>query len=212
MAANPKYIQPAHLSLAVPSDPIWRLSVAQYHRMIRTGVITDDDRVELLEGWLVTKMPKNPPHRLATKLIYDLLIRLLPAGWYVDAQEPITTKDSEPEPDIVVVRGEPRQYPDRHPGPADLSLVIEIADATLRRDRSLKKRLYARAGVPCYWIINLAEKQVEVYTSPTSPSSPSGTGSQPDYGLRQDYLSTDDVPLVLDGKEIGHLAVRDLLP
>jgi len=63
--------------------------------------------------------------------------------------------------------------------------------------------------VPCYWIINLTEKQVEVYTSPASPSGP---GSQPDYGQRQDYLSTDDVPLVLDGKEIGLLAVRDLLP
>jgi Uma2 family endonuclease len=209
MAANPKYIlpagQPAKLAPAVPSDPIWRLSVRQYHWMTRAGMFTDDDPIELLEGWLVSKMPKNPPHRTVTRRAFDSIARLLPAGWYVDSQEPITTPDSEPEPDVIVVRGESEQYFDRHPGPEDLALVIEVADSTVHRDRTLKKRIYARAGISCYWIINLPEKQIEVYMSP------SGAGSQPSYKERQDYFLTDDLPLILDGQEVGRLPVRDLL-
>lgn len=116
---------------AVPLDLIWRLSVAQYHQMIRSGILTDDDPVELLEGWLVLKMPKNPPHRAATRLMQDALARVVPVGWYVDAQEPITLEDSEPEPDVMIVRGETREYRDRHPGPRDVGAVIEISDTTL---------------------------------------------------------------------------------
>jgi hypothetical protein len=71
--------------------------------MIRAGILTDDDPVELLEGWLVPKMPKNPPHRITTRLTREALVGILPTGWYVDTQEPITTADSEPEPDVVVV-------------------------------------------------------------------------------------------------------------
>jgi Uma2 family endonuclease len=168
-------------------------------------MFTDDDPIELLEGWLVSKMPKNPPHRTVTRRAFDSIARLLPAGWYVDSQEPITTPDSEPEPDVIVVRGESEQYFDRHPGPEDLALVIEVADSTVHRDRTLKKRIYARARISCYWIINLPEKQIEVYMSP------SGTGSQPSYKERQDYFLTDDLPLVLDGQEVGRLPVRDLL-
>jgi hypothetical protein len=83
---------------AVPGDLIWRLSVGQYHAMIRTGILTPDHPVELLDGWLVLKMPKNPPHRVATRLTCKALERVMPAGWYVDQQEPITTQNSEPEP------------------------------------------------------------------------------------------------------------------
>ena len=72
----------------------------------------------------------------------------MPQGWYVDAQEPITTSDSEPEPDVVIVRGDTRQYLNRHPGAQDLALVVEVADTSLQRDRTSKKRLYARVGIP----------------------------------------------------------------
>lgn len=116
---------------AVPDDTIWRLTVEQYHRMISAGILTDDDPVELLEGWLVFKMPKNPQHRLATQLTREALTRLIPAGWFVDTQEPITTYDSEPEPDVMIVRGQPRDYANRHPVPAEIALVVEVADATL---------------------------------------------------------------------------------
>lgn len=118
----------------------------------------------------------------------------------------MTTEDSEPEPDVVVVRGERRQYRDRHPLPHEVALVVEVADATLQRDRKLKKRIYARAGVANYWIINLIESCVEVYTVPSGPAE------FPDYQQRQDYGPADEIPLVIEGREVGRLAVRDVLP
>ena len=191
---------------AVPPDVIWRLSVDQYHAMIHAGILTDDDPVELLEGWLVAKMPTNPPHRAVTRLIRQVLERLVPAEWYVDSQEPITTDDSEPEPDVVVVRGETRHYLDRHPGPNDVGLVIEVADTTLQRDRGFKKRLYARASIPVYWIVNLSDNQCEVYTEPSGPEP------QPDYRQRQDYGRSDVMPVMLAGVEVGRIAVQEFLP
>lgn len=103
---------------AVPTMPIWRLSVSQYRDMIAAGILTDDDPVELLEGWLVPKMPKNPAHRLSTQLTREALERALPT----------TMSDSEPEPDVVV-HGERHQYRDRHPSPEDVALAVEIAHA-----------------------------------------------------------------------------------
>jgi Uma2 family endonuclease len=77
-------------------------------------------------------------------IMREELAQLVPVGWYVDAQEPITTNDSEPEPDVVIVRGDRRQYRDRHPGPDDVALVVEVSDSTLQRDRTMKQRMYAR--------------------------------------------------------------------
>jgi Uma2 family endonuclease len=193
-------------SAAVPTDVIWRLSVDQYHAIIRAGILTEDDPVELLEGWLVTKMPKNPRHSVVTQQTREALVRVLPSGWYVNTQEPITTADSEPEPDIAVVRGERRQYLDHHPGPQDVPLLIEVADSSLQRDRTLKKRLYAAAGILVYWIVNLIDNQIEVYTDPSGP------GDQPDYRHRQNYGLTDAIPVVIEGRAVGHLVVQDLLP
>jgi Uma2 family endonuclease len=174
--------------------------------MIEAGILTDDDPVELLEGWLVTKMPKKPPHRVATGLTRTALERHVPTGWYLDVQEPITTEDSEPEPDVVVVRGERRQYLDRHPGPQDAGLLVEVADTTLARDRTFKKRLFAQERVPVYWILNLVDRQVEVYTDP------SGATESPDYQHQQIYREGEEVPLVIEGRELGRIPVRDLLP
>ncbi|WP_242040796.1 hypothetical protein [Coleofasciculus sp. FACHB-1120] len=77
---------------AVPTEPVWRLSVEQYHQMIRLGILSNDDPVELLDGWLVYKTPKNPPHRATTKLTRNALEAIIPEGWYVDTQEPIPAR------------------------------------------------------------------------------------------------------------------------
>jgi Uma2 family endonuclease len=180
--------------------------VAQYHEMIRTGILTDDDPVELLEGWLVPKMPKNPAHRIATRQTRMALENCVGPGWYVDSQEPVTFAESEPEPDVMAVRGEPEDYRDRHPGGSDLGLAVEISDTTLARDRGAKKRAYAQARVPVYWIVNLLEQHVEVYTEPT------GAGDLADYLQRQDFGVGDEVPVVLDGQEVARVPVRALLP
>jgi Uma2 family endonuclease len=190
----------------VPDEPVWRLSVEQYHEMLRAGILQDGDPIELLEGVLVAKMTKYPPHTFSTQLIREALLSLLPAGWFVNDQEPITTLDSEPEPDVAVIRGGRRDFLGRHPGPQDLGLVIEVADTTLRRDRGSKKRLYARAAVREYWIVNLIDRQIEVYTDPTGPAD------DPDYRRRRDYRPDEQVPVVVDGAEVGRLSVSDLLP
>jgi len=210
MAVEPQYItRPPLAPPAPPTEPIWRLSVEQYHEMINTGILDDDDPVELLEGWLILKMPKNPPHRVAKRLAQNALAQMLPSGWYVEDQESDTTEDSEPEPDSTIIRGALRDYLERHPGPSDVPLVIEVSDTTLRRDRGLKKRIYARAGIPVYWIINLIENRIEVYTEPTREA---GGVEEPDYQRRQDYFPDDEIPVVIEGREAGRLAARELLP
>src|SRR6266550_6350338 len=114
-------------------EPIFRLTVQQYHAMIDAGVLTDDDPVELLEGILVFKMPKKPAHRLALRKLIKAIEKLLPDGYFVQSQEPITLSTSEPEPDAAVIRGRDEDYASRHPGGSDVALVIEVADTTVMR-------------------------------------------------------------------------------
>lgn len=199
-------MSPVESIAAIPNDPILRLSVEQYHAMIQVGILSDDDPVELLEGWLVFKMPKNPPHRATNRLVRIALESILPAGWYVDSQEPITLFNSEPEPDIVVVRGDTRQYLDRHPGAEDIAMVVEVSDKTLQRDRTIKKRIYARAGIAIYWIVNLVESRVEVY------DRPSGNTAQPDYNRMLTYDRSFSIPVILEAVEIGAIDVDSILP
>jgi Uma2 family endonuclease len=187
-------------------DPIWRLTVEQYHEMIRTDILTEDDPVELLEGFLVAKMVKKPPHSVATHLVADALGNIVPTEWHVGVQDPVTTGDSEPEPDVTVARGHSRQYRDHHPGPQDLAMLVEVADASLGLDRGSKKRVYAEARIPVYWIVNLIDRQIEVYTDPSGPAD------KPDFRQRHDYGPDDEVPVIIDGKEVGRIAVRDVLP
>src|SRR5262245_43226358 len=112
MSVIERPVEPCGERAAQPRDLVWRLSVDQYHAMIWGGILTDDDPVELLEGWLICKMSKNPRHRVATRLVRLVLEGIIPEGWYVEAQEPITTTDSEPEPDVAVIRGNTRDYLD----------------------------------------------------------------------------------------------------
>jgi Uma2 family endonuclease len=212
VAPQPSPSQLANMQCAVepetaPDDLIlWRLSLEQYHAMARAGILTENDPVELLEGWLVYKMTKNPPHSVVTQLTQNALRQILPGDWFVSSQEPITLDNSEPEPDITIVRGAIRGYLSHHPGADDIALVVEVADSTLRIDRGFKKRIYARAGISTYWIINLVDKQIEVYSQPTGPSK------CPDYHVRRDYLPADELPVIIDDREIGRLAVKELLP
>jgi len=179
------------------------LSVDQYQIMIREGILGDDDPIEFIEGVLYQKMTKHPPHTLSTELTRVALEQVLPPGWFVNVQEPVTTLDSEPEPDVSVIRGTRRGFGGQHPGPGDVCLLVEVADDSLRRDRGVKKRAYARAALPVYWIVNLPGRQAEVYTGPAD---------EPDYRHRQDYGPAESVPVVIDGRELGRLAVADLLP
>jgi Uma2 family endonuclease len=192
---------------APPPEPVRRFTVDEYHRMIHLGILKEDDPVELLEGWIVAKMPRNPPHDVAVALTQAALSAALPQAWICRGQSAVTTIDSEPEPDIAVVRGPIRRYVTNHPGPADLGLVAEVADSTLARDRTLKARLYARAIIPIYWIVNIPDRQIEVYSDPIGAAA-----AESHYRQRQDFDVTGAVPLVLDGRAIATIPVRDLLP
>jgi Uma2 family endonuclease len=197
---------PAARDPDVPTVPIYRLTVAQYHAMAEAGILGENDPVELLEGWLVKKMTKNPAHCLALGLVQDALLALLPRGWHLKVQGSTTTTDSQPEPDLAVVRGQRRDYTQRHPGPQDVGLVVEVADSSLGQDRDTKKRLYARARFEVYWIVNLIERRIEVYTDPSGPAD------EPDYRQQQIYTASDTIPVLLDGVEVGRFAVQEFLP
>ncbi len=197
---------PGHPPPIVPTEPIWRFSVEQYHEMIRTGILTEDDPVELLDGFLVPKMTKSRAHTITTWHARTAIEQVVPAGWYVDSQEPVTLTMSEPEPDTIVVRGKPEDYPESHPAARDVALVIEVADASLRRDRNWKRALYAEASVPAYWIVNLSDNQIEVYTDPSGPAQ------QPDYHQRRDFRPPEEVSVILEGREVGRILVTEILP
>jgi hypothetical protein len=113
------------------------------------AILTEDDRVELLEGWIVPKTVHNPPHDTTIELIDAALRPVLPKGYRLRIQSSITTADSEPEPDLAVVRGRARDHAARHPVPEETDIVIEVAGASLSRDRGTKLRLYARAEIAC---------------------------------------------------------------
>lgn len=190
----------------MPPWPVRRFTVDEYHRMIQAGILSEDEPVELLEGWITPQMARNPPHDITVDLVPDVLRPRLPAGWRVRAQLAITTADSEPEPDVAAVPGPASRYAQRHPTPAEVGLLVEVADATLQRDRTEKARLYARARIGCYWIINIPDRQIEVYTDPTGPDP------SPHYRSRTDFRDGDAVPLVIDGHDCGSIPVADLLP
>ena len=145
----------------------FRWTRERYDRAVETGVFTEDDNVELLGGEVVTKTTQNSAHRTATLLVSQALRPIFGANVFVQEEKPVGLSDrSEPEPDVAVIRGEIRDYVADHPGPDALLLLVEVADTSLRRDRTTKAALYAEAGVAEYWIVNLQSQALEVHRDP----------------------------------------------
>jgi Uma2 family endonuclease len=190
----------------MPPEPVRRITVAEYHQMIDVGMITEDDRCEFVEGWLLPKMTRNPPHDFVIGELNRILGALSVDDWVVRVQSAISLSDGEPEPDVAICIGPGRRYAARHPSAADTPLVIEVADTTLARDRGIKLRSYARAGIQEYWIVNLVDRQIEVYTHPRAKARP------PAYGLPVLLGENDNIRLTIQGKTLLTIAVRDLLP
>ena len=183
----------------------FQFTVARYHEMIRTGILTENDRVELINGRIVDKMPIYPPHRKAVVNLYDLLKPLFPADSLVMSQNPITLSNSEPEPDFSASEPPKSKYDERNPGPDEVYLVVEVADSSLAFDSNEKLEMYAAAGIPVYWIVNLIDKRIEVYAKPKG-------GKKPGYGKKTIYKRGDDVPVTIAGKKRGTIAVSGILP
>jgi Uma2 family endonuclease len=140
----------------------------QYERLIDHGLLQEDDPVELLDGLLLVKEPQHSRHRTAVLLVARAVERAFGEGWFVQTQSPIVLDDrSEPEPDVCVVRGSPRDYVEAHPmRPA---LVVEVADSGLRLARGRKAAAYARARIADYWVVNLVDHVLEVHREPARP-------------------------------------------
>lgn len=184
---------------------LYRFTVEQYQRMIAEGIFKKKDRVMLLEGLIVPKVTHNPLHDDTVWKIQTCFLGLLPGAWIVRVQSAIKTADSQPEPDVVVAQRLPAGYGQTHPRPENIGLVVEVADTTLAEDRGIQARIYARARLPVYWIVNLVDNQVEVFTQPLG-------GKKPFYRQRQICKGKEKIPLVLGGREIGPVSVRQLLP
>ena len=192
---------------AVTDEPLFRLTVDQYHELIRSGKLSDDDPVELLEGLLVFQMPKNTPHATATRLCRRAVEPLLLPGCFYDSQEPVTLTDGEPEPDGMVIIGRVEDYARSHPGPSDVALVIEIADTSLDRDQGIKLRSYARAAIAVYWVLDLSSRILHVYTNPDPRATP-----QPTYRGHEQLHPNEEAALVVAGQTLGQIAVSSLFP
>jgi Uma2 family endonuclease len=181
-----------------------RLSVAEYHRIGEMGLLRPDERVELVHGLLVEKPVVTPPHAFAVTKLDKLIAQLLPAQFVSRVQMPITLSDSEPEPDLVLARSMETEYFDRHPGPDDIQLVVEVAVSSLAFDQGEKLALYAAHAIEMYWIANLVDKRIEVHSQPRS-------GDTPAYLNVQHFTQGSSVPLVLDGVSVGNIAVSEVI-
>ncbi len=190
-------------TVEVAPFPVHRFTVEQYRLLGKLGALSPSDRVELLEGWIVPKINHDPLHDGTIELVESALRGLLPCDWRIRIQSAITTADSEPEPDLAIVRGPAGRYLQAHPTGEDIALLIEVADTSLAKDR-LKCRLYARENVACYWIVNLVEQQVEVYSSPMG----SQTGAK--YAGRHDYLIGEQLVFCIGDSSELELPVGDL--
>ncbi len=145
----------------------------EYRRLAAAGILHEDERVELIEGEIVQMTPIGPEHVAATHSLYDYLRRIFGKGYTVRMQAPLTLGASEPQPDLAVVAGDPRDYAHAHPTHA--LLIIEVAQSSLPYDREVKSSLYARAGIPDYWVLDLDHRRLEVYRDPMeSPDAPFG--------------------------------------
>ena len=182
---------------SIPSTHRWNR--AAYDRAVEAGVFGPEDRIELIDGEIVAMTPQGSRHAAAVITIARALERAFGDGCHVRPQTPLAlSADSEPEPDIAVVEGDPRDYRDAHPTTA--LLVVEVADDSLRRDRTVKQLLYARCGIREYWIVALPDVRLEVHRGPSAAG----------YGAVTIHRPGDSVaPLARSGPAI---AVDDLLP
>jgi Uma2 family endonuclease len=189
-------------STDIEPDELHRLSLDVYREMGEQGLLLPNDRVELLDGLLVKKMTKGPQHSTAAHRLFVRFLSSLPAGWFPRMEQPIELPggpagDSAPEPDVAVVEGVFEDYATRHPGPAEVALLVEVASDSqaLRRDRQGLKR-YAWARIPAVWIVNLTNHTLEIYTEP------SGKRRGAAYGRCEIKKSGDIVALAIGGAVI----------
>ena len=143
-------------------------TVQEYHHMSELGILDSSERTELITGKIVLMTAKGTPHVIALQLIASSLQAQLNNIALIRAQDPIQLDDfSEPEPDLAIVKGKILDYADRHPSPENVYLVVEVADSTLKKDCEVKDKIYSRSNIADYWVIDVKNRQVHIFRTPT---------------------------------------------
>ena len=196
--------RPTVSSPSPPAPPtLHRITVDEYERIGDSGALEDAHRIELIDGYMVDKMAKKPGHSYATKEAFKALGSRLPAGWTWRSEQPIRIPPyDEPEPDVSIVRGSDADYRHRMPTAADVALVVEVSESSLDQDQGKKLSAYAKGKIPVYWIVNLVDRRVEVYSRP----------SKDGYKSRKDFLPGQQIPVKIGGQSLPPIAVDDILP
>jgi len=144
-----------------------RFTVHEFQRMGEAGILGEDDRVELIDGEIVTMPPIGPRHASCVRRLVAMLSPLVGSSAIVDVQNPLRLGEhAEPQPDVVLLKPRPDYYRRSHPGPGDVLLVVEVADTSGEYDRGVKVPEYARAGVAEVWVIDLSGGLIEIYRRP----------------------------------------------
>ncbi|MDR3638479.1 MAG: Uma2 family endonuclease [Isosphaeraceae bacterium] len=179
-----------------------RISVDRYHRMIASGCIAENEPIFLWKGQLVEKMTKGHRHSNSSAALVVVLPPLVSVGWHLrPEQSTVLGDDTEPEPDFMIVRGAVRDYQGRIPTARDIALIIEVADSSLAVDSGEVLEKYAQEGIPVYWIVNIPQQRIEMFSHPQGGR----------YTEHRPYGPGEAIPVVLDGHEVGRIAVSEVL-
>ena len=171
------------------SQRIRRFSVEEYHRLAEAGVLAADERVELIDGIIKAMSPKGSKHAAIVSKLTNLLPQIVEGQAWIRVQDPIVLDDNtEPEPDVALVKPRDNAYATAHPRPGDVLLVIEVADTSLEDDRTVKLPRYAAAGIPEVWLIDVSHDVLAVHRRPIL--RPDGTAA---YRSHTDYYAGDTV-------------------
>ena len=197
---------PKNISSLIQSLPVRRFSVDEYHKMGELGILSEYERVELIEGIIIQMSPIGSKHAGTVKNLARIFYsKLPPSQAMLGIQDPVVLDDgTEPEPDISILKPRDDTYTDEHPHPSDVLLVVEIADASVENDRAIKLPRYAAAGIPEAWLVNIPERCIETYHIPI------GEKEDADYKIRTKYREGETLSpkAFLDVK----IDVADVLP
>ncbi|GAB4141978.1 MAG: Uma2 family endonuclease [Planctomycetaceae bacterium] len=194
--------------------PLERLNVRQYHAMISTGILREGAPIELIDGLLVQKdrrdhggalMTVGPKHAFTVRLVFQILMSISEGlDCFAQSQQPVTLNETnEPEPDVSLILGHMDDYSERHPGPADVALICEVADTSLFFDRGKKCAIYASSGIPEYWIVDLQNRKIDVFKNPVS--------TEEVYSSHTVFKNNDKIELIVLNNRF-EISVNEILP
>ncbi|MDG3002435.1 Uma2 family endonuclease [Paludisphaera mucosa] len=184
----------------------YRFAAEQFWRMIDAGIIPDDVDVELVAG-RIYRMTKHEPHNFAVGRLAESLRSMVPQGLYV-REEKSMSHDQRTilEPDVAVARGDLKDFRPSPPATSEAALIVEVCASTRTADYRDKVRLYASAGVPLYWVVDVDGRKIDAF------SEPQGSGREAGYARQATFLEGQAAAVVLDGREVGRIDAKDLLP